>query len=172
MALGAVALASAFLPITSGCQGHQCDYSESDFGGGDSGQGRLIPTDPNTWETTPIEAEWLPYPHAHRTKLYADQLIGREIIDIRVYISPDPKPASTFLPGNGMFRDPNTNFTTAAGNLAVIKTFGTQIWVENGTCADFYMRAVITAAPAVPVVDAGSADAPSDAPTDADEGGN
>lgn len=162
VALGTVALACAFLPITSGCQGHQCDYSEADFGLL-PGQGALVANDPNTWETNPIDGEWVPYPHAHRTKLFAPfNPQEREIVNVQIYISPDQHPGNT----------PNTNWSSGAGNLASIRDFGAQIWVDNGTCADFFMRAVITASPIRP--DAGDAgrDAANDAPTDADEGGN
>ncbi len=167
-ALGAVVLACAFLPITSGCFGHQCDFSSADFGKEDGGEGDLLPGDPSTWQTTPIAGNWVPYPHNHTVVIRPYPLIGRTITNVIVYISPNQNADA-----------PGSNFTTAAGNLGEVAVFQGRpndpkdpgaINVHNDTCADFFMRAVITSGP-LNVFDAG-ADAANDAPTDADEGGN
>jgi hypothetical protein len=174
VALGTVALACAFLPITSGCQGHQCDYSEADFGL-QPGEGALVPNDPNTWESVPIDGTWSPYPHFHKTKFFLPFVpAAQEIVDVQVFISPDAKP----------WNNNNTTFTIAAGNLAELQIFPPfmgnndprlvdkpYVTVFNATCDNFYVRTVIKAAPRSPGADAGR-DAADDAPTDADEGGN
>jgi hypothetical protein len=134
--------------------------------------------DPDTWESAPVAGPWLHYPPASVVQVEIPQFANREVGLITAYLSGSPTPLNA------------NNFAEASGNLAqfplVTTTCGSgpnvgesvlRILVQNGTCADYYIRVVVTAGPAeagiidpcAPVVDdAGASDADADADTDAD----
>jgi hypothetical protein len=173
---GAAALlvvGAVLMPSTTGCYGTQCDGDFQYWGGGS-----LI--DPDTFQTTPLDAKWLKYSH-RRMWMIDTSLLGNRTIDwFIVYVSPGEEPNKVPAP----FVDPD-NYTIAAGNLAEVKLARSDgcrvppkwevdpriqscMYVINDTCADYYMRLVAHAAPHPPdagdgPADAGDAGASSDA---------
>lgn len=139
-----------------GCFDGSCDEQLSRTA---PGSGRLI--DANTWESGPIDGEWLRYDH--RMLLVLDtSLLGTRIpTSVLVYISADPRP----LQGG--------TFTIGGGNVADITVPGPgAIYVKNNSCAEYYARVVVQAAPLEP--DGGAPDAGADAPdgASASDGGD
>ncbi len=111
--------------------------------------------DANTWESSPILADWLPFPGS-RTQYFDLRLLGhaRTIRNIFSYLSPDPN-----------WADAGSNFTSSSGNLTEVSvlypiyegppidgglhpgdTLDT-IAVSNATCAGYYLRLVVEAEP-------------------------
>lgn len=168
-----VVMLCATSSATTACQARNCEYSGSDFGR-NAGEGRLI--DANTWESTPAEGNWLPFP-GERYWYFYPPFPKRKIARVNVFISPSADPNA------------GSQYTLASGNVAVIRQFadpGNQenpgISVGNDTCAEFFVRIVVDAYPETPAGDAGadagpdgSADAgpdasTTDATTDANDG--
>lgn len=150
--LGAAILGAVSL-TNEACLTRACDYSDGEWGN-KPGQGSLI--DANTWQSTALDGEWVPFPHSVRLALFPP--LGRAPTEIVVWISAEKKQAA------------GTNFTLAGGDVAKISDVSDRAFaVTNGTCADFYVRVVARAAPAPPPpppVDAGS-----DADVDANDAG-
>ncbi len=137
-----------------GCFDGSCDEQLSRA---EPGSGRLI--DANTWESGPIDGEWLRYDHRMLIVLDTSLLGARLPTSVLVYISADKRP----LQGG--------TFTIAGGNVGDITVPGPgAVYVKNNSCAEYYARVVVQAAPLAPdagVVDAGSSDAGDGAPADA-----
>ena len=138
----AVALSA---PLTSGCQGHQCDgdFKDMDF---------LIPSDLNltqdhgdlidrdTYETGPLQSSWLYFPHQRTWTINPAGLERRTITEIIPYVSPVPEPNAD---------GGSDNFTVGSGNVAEVRLrIDNAVVVYNNTCADYYLRVVVHAAPA------------------------
>lgn len=135
--------------------------------------------DENTWESAPVDGTWLHYPALALVNFEIPKFANREVGVITAYLSGSPTP----LIGN--------NFAEATGNLAefsnIVTVCGTgpdalesvrRIWLQNGTCAEYYVRVVVTAGPAdggvpdpcVPDAGDGGADPDADLDVDADAG--
>lgn len=155
--LGVLLMLFATSSATTACQARSCEYSGSDFGR-NPGEGRLI--DANTWESTPAEGSWLPFP-GERYWYFYPPFPKRKIARVNVFISPSADPNA------------GSQYTLASGNVAVIRQFADPgnrenpgISVGNDTCAEFFVRVVVDAYPAAADADA-SADAGADAAGDA-----
>ena len=143
--MGAVSLAS-------GCYGRTCE-GEVTFFGKNAGEGRLLGAD--TWESGPIDGTWLPFPKQRAWVFELRDLGGRLPAVVTPYVSAQADPT----------REPGGSFAIAAGNLAEISGIASnQVVVRNGTCADYFIRVVVEAAPRGP-----DAEAPSPIP---DAGGD
>lgn len=140
-----------------GCYGRNCE-GDVKFFGAQPGEGRMI--DENTWESSPVDGRWLPYPRQRVYVLDIPELGGRTPQLVLPYISAAEDPLNQ-----------RANWTLAGGNLSEL--FGVRpngLDVKNGTCADYNLRLVVVAAPfppepsadggvATPVVDASVVDA-------------
>jgi hypothetical protein len=135
------------LVLAAGCYPHNCDGDLVHYGRGPN-EGHLV--DANTWESTAVEAEWLPFPHG---RIYDVDLaaLGDRIPSLVIpYISANQNPIAI-----------GDNFTIGSGNLTQISgTTNAHVAVANGTCGDYYLRLVVIAPPLPPVstVDAGASE--------------
>lgn len=147
VALGALwAVATGAIVAIQGCYGRVCEGSVAFFGGA-PGEGRMI--DENTWESVPIDGQWLHFPGARIYAFDIPQLGGRAPGVILPYLSPSPEPLKT-----------GQSFTLGSGNIAELYNVrGDHVEVRNGTCAEYYLRLVVEADPFPPPP-------PSDAGTD------
>lgn len=121
-----------------GCYGHNCDGGQTFFGA-NPGEGRLL--DADTWETTPVNGPWLPFPK-QQTYFFDLRDLGTDRTpDLVVpYISAQANPLAE-----------GGNYTIGAGNLAEISGADLgRVAVHNGTCADYYIRVVVQASPRAP----------------------
>jgi len=136
--------------FASGCYGHNCDGDVQVYGR-NSGEGRLLSAD--LWESSPIDGAWLSFPKQRVWIFEINDIGDREPQIITPYVSAQENPS-----GEG------ANFTTAAGNLAEISSVQKgRMVVKNGTCADYFLRVVVLAAPNPP---------PAPTPVVADAGGD
>jgi hypothetical protein len=120
-----------------GCYGRICEGSTGVFGT-KPGEGRML--DENTWESTPLDAPWLPFPGARTWIIDMPQLGGRRPQIVIPYVSASPEPVR-----NGQ------SFTPGGGNIAELyNPHPDHIEVKNGTCAEYYLRVVVIAAPLPP----------------------
>jgi len=151
LALGALwTLVMGATAFGSGCYGRNCD-GDVQLYGRKEGEGRLLSAD--AWESGPIDGKWLPFPRQRiwifdLTKLGNDRL-PQVIIP---YVSAQENPLTE-----------QGNFTIAAGNLAEQSGIGNgQVTIKNGTCADYYLRLVVDAAPRPPTTTASPSSSTSD----------
>lgn len=138
-----------------GCYGRECDGSFGTFGSLPN-EGHLL--DPNTWESNAVDAPWLSF-EGSRTWEFDLRALGDRTPHLVIpYLSGSPNPLKE-----------NKNFTVGSGNVAVIlgSTFG-RVYINNATCADYFLRLVVVAPPYPP--GPMSIDAGSDASVDADGG--
>jgi hypothetical protein len=132
----AAAVGALMLPAATetGCAGDDCDSDVQTFPtcGGD----RL---DANTWESGPLDGTYLDF-HGERTWIFnpSGWMGSRVPATFNAYLSLNPQPNAEG--GDG--------FAQPAGNLAEITAFpvdgGYQVQVLNDTCAQYYLRVVIT----------------------------
>lgn len=144
----------AAVGLASGCYGHNCDGDVQTYGK-EMGEGRLLSAD--LWESGPIDGVWLDFPKA-RVWIFDLNALGSDRLPavITPYVSAEVEP------NNG------GNSTIAAGNLAEQSSIRPgQVVIKNGTCADYYLRLTVQAAPRPPATPATSDDAGTDAGTDA-----
>jgi hypothetical protein len=126
--VGLVALASP------GCYGRNCEAGLQTFGT-DPGQGRMI--DENTWESSPQEGEWIPYPKQVFLSINIPGLNGRTPQIVLPYISAAPNPRKT-----------GSTQTLGGGNLALIVNVSpNHVDLINDSCSDYYLRLVVVASP-------------------------
>lgn len=130
------------------CYGHTCEGDVVVFGK-QPGEGHLV--SPDVWETTSIDEGWLEFPHQRTWDIYLDAL-GFDRLP--VVILPSVSAQANPLAEGG-------NFTVSAGNLTTLQANRGHITVHNDTCADYYLRVVVSAAPiATPLAgDGGAGDA-------------
>ena len=151
VALWATVMAS--VTIAAGCYGHICD-GDTVIYGRNANEGHLI--DPNTWESSAIDGDWLAFP---KQRVYVVELhdLGDRLPEVIIpYVSAQANP----------IHDEGGNFVLAAGNLTEISdTEKGKVVLKNDTCADYYLRVVIQAAPrpTTPAVPTATPDAGSDA---------
>jgi hypothetical protein len=121
--------------FAAGCYGHNCDPSVETFGQNTS-EGRLL--SPDLWESGPVDGVWLDFPR-QRAWVFDLTALGNDRIPQLVvpYVSAQVDPIHE-----------GGNFTIAAGNLAEQSSVANgQLVIKNGTCADYYLRVVVQAAP-------------------------
>jgi len=131
---------------SASCYGHTCD-GDSQVWGRVPGEGRLV--DEDTWESTPIDGDWIPFTRQRVWFFEMRELGDRTPYEITPLISAERNPVHD-----------NGNWTEGSGNLAEQSGAGPgRIAVKNNTCADYYIRIVAHAAPRppqAPVPDAGA----------------
>ena len=121
----------------SGCYGHNCDGDVKVFGH-ELGEGHLASAD--LWESSPVDGVWLPFPKQRLWIFDLHDLGDRTPFNVTPYVSAQENPN---LEGG--------NFTIAAGNLAEISgVVNDQVVIHNGTCADYFLRLTVQAAPRAP----------------------
>ena len=150
-----VAITAALLaPFMPACFTRACDGDSVDFGK-NPGEGMLI--DQDTWQSSPIDGKWIPYPHKRYYHFDVGPSLGlRTPQDIRVYIAAVEQQNTD-----------GANFAEAAGSLAEYSyIYPGTVSIYNNTCADYYMHVQIKVAP---YADSGTPDAAidNDAATDA-----
>ncbi len=122
----------------AGCYGHICDGDVQIYGR-NSDEGRLFTAD--KWESGAIDGKWLPFPKQRVWIFDLHELGGRTPVVVIPYVSAQSDPD----------HEVGGNFTIAAGNLAEISaTNPDQVVIHNGTCADYFLRVVVEAAPRAP----------------------
>jgi hypothetical protein len=129
------AIVMTVVGMATGCYGRNCEGEDVTYGR-TPGQGRLLTAD--LWESSPIDGRWLDFPKQRVYVFELEELGDREPALVIPYVSAAPDP----------LHDEGGQFTVAGGNLAEI--FAAQkgrIGVKNGTCADYYLRVVVQAAP-------------------------
>jgi hypothetical protein len=154
--VGVWAVVMGATSFASGCYGHNCDGDVQNFGR-ESSQGRLLSAD--LWESNAIDGEWLPFPK-QRVWVFDLTTLGNDRLPqlIVPYVSAEPDPLHT----------PGGNWTIAAGNLAEQSGVANgQVVIKNGTCADYYLRLVVQAAPRPPAATPPPSETPDEAGTDA-----
>lgn len=131
-----------------GCYGRICEGSVSFFGT-KPGEGRMV--DEDTWESSAIDEPMLHFPGARTWIFDMPQLGGRKPVTVIPYVSAVGEPTRS-----------GQSFTPGGGNIAELYSPNIDhIEVRNGTCAEYYLRVVVVAAPFPPKLPA-----PSDAGTD------
>ena len=136
VALWAVVMGA--LSFAAGCYGHTCDGEVKVFGR-NPGEGRLFTAD--KWESGAIDGVWLDFPKQRVWIFDLHELGGRTPVVVTPYVSAQADPD----------HEVGGNFTIAAGNLAEISaTNPDQVVIHNGTCADYFLRVVVEAAPRAP----------------------
>ncbi len=156
----AMACALATAAVTPACLTRACDPSQELYGLKE-GEGRLL--DEDTWESSPLDGKWLPYPHQRTWVLfYGAYMKGRTPSSVEVFLSADERPNQA-----------GSNFTQGGGD--VVKMYNVtsdSMGLVNGTCADYFVRVVVKA-PRFPAeagagaIDAGAAASPADGGADA-----
>jgi hypothetical protein len=134
--------------LFSGCYGHICDGDVQVYGR-NAGEGRLLSAD--LWESGPINGTWLAFPK-QRAWIFDLTSLGSDRLPqvIVPYVSADSDGSS---------------YTIAAGNLAEQSQVANgRVVIKNGTCADYYLRVVVEAAPRPPLAAAAT---PADAGAEA-----
>jgi hypothetical protein len=132
---------------SASCYGHTCD-GDSQVYGRVPGEGQLV--DPNTWQSTPVDGDWIPFTKQRIWFFEMRELGDRLPILITPYISAERNPVHD-----------NGNWTIGSGNLAEQSGAGLgRIAIKNNTCADYYIRLVVTAEPRPPQADLPDAAAP------------
>ena len=142
-----------------GCYGHNCDGDFLVYGRG-ANEGRLL--DADTWESSPIDGKWLPFPKQRIWAFEMKDLGDRTPYEIIPYVSAQNDPT----------HDEGGNFTVAAGNLTEIFAIEKgKFAIKNDTCADYSVRVVVKAAARPPATPATPAPArTTDAGGDAEAG--
>ena len=147
VALWAVVMIS--VSFASGCYGHNCDGNALVFGH-NPGEGRMLSAD--LWESNPVDGIWLDFPRQRAWIFDLHELGDRIPQVITPYVSAQTDP----------LHEPGGNFTIGAGNIAQISAVTTnQVVVQNGTCADYFLRVTVQAAPRAPSSSSSSSSPPS-----------
>jgi hypothetical protein len=134
----------------SSCSGDSVNYGRG------ANEGRLL--DANTWESSPVNGPWLPFPHQRFYAFDLHELGDRTPDLILPYVSAQADPT----------HESGGNATLGSGNLTEISGADTgRVTIHNGTCADYYLRLVVVASPiGTSAAPPAQADASADAPTD------
>jgi hypothetical protein len=102
--------------------------------------------DENTWESTPVIADWLDYPAFRTWRLHTACWTGnRGLVNWEVQVAFVPSDGtSNPFPANDPPDAPVSAATTASGNLAEVQVFSSGlVEVENGTCSPLLARILI-----------------------------
>ena len=124
--------------VFSACYGRNCEGAQLQYGT-DAGQGELL--DENTWESSPVAGNWLPFFRQHSIVMTIP-FGGRTPFDAHAYVSAQPVPQTG-------------QWTTGSGNLVEQIWNTNQVIVINDTCSDYYIR-VVAFAPPFGVADGGA----------------
>lgn len=130
-------LVSGAIFSMQGCYGRICEPSLQFFGT-KAGEGRMI--DENTWESAPVDGPWLHFPGARTWVFDIPALGGRKPDVVIPYVSAVAEHTKS-----------GQSSTIGSGNIAEL--YGTSldhVDVRNGTCAEYYLRVVVVAAPFPP----------------------
>jgi hypothetical protein len=139
--------------VAIGCYTHTCDSDSVNYGRG-ANEGELAA--PDVWESNPVDGRWLDFPHARFYNFDLHELGDRLPVVITPYVSAQADP----------LHEANGNFTIGSGNLTEISNADKgRVTIHNGTCADYYLRLVVQAAP-LPQTNEADASVPADASTD------
>ncbi len=127
----------------SGCAGDDCDSDTQAWGS--CTQGERV--DPNTWESGPVSGQ--PYLNFHGERTWVldprPWMGSRQPIGFQAYLAFNPLPDI----------DGGDGFAQPAGNLVEYTLMPNgQVQVLNDTCAQYYLRVVLTYA----AVDGGASD--------------
>jgi hypothetical protein len=145
------------LAALAGCYPHNCDGDFQHYGR-NAGEGRMV--DANTWESTAIDADWLPFPHQRFWDFDIDALGDRTPSLVLPYVSANRNPIAI-----------GDNFTLGSGNLTEISAVNkNHVTIHNGTCADYYLRLVVIAPPLPPSTPAAPPPPPTPPPPSTDAG--
>jgi hypothetical protein len=126
------------IATASGCYGRVCEPSFGTWGL-EPGEGRML--DPDTWESNPLDGQWLDFP-GQRTWVLEMRGLGGRIPE---------KTAIPYISASGFPAATGSNFTVASGNLAELTFAGPgRLVVRNGVCSDYFLRVVVEAAPNPP----------------------
>ena len=151
---GLWAVVSGAVVAIAGCYGHNCDGDVVNYGRG-ADEGRLL--DANTWESSPIDGRWLDFPKQRAWVFDLHELGDRAPALVLPYVSAQADP----------LHEGGSNFTLGSGNLTEISGADKgHVTIHNGTCADYYLRLVVVAAPE-PSAPSPTAPSAADASTDA-----
>ena len=137
-ALGGLWLAiSAAVLLAPGCYGRNCEPSIETFGI-DPGQGRMV--NDTTWESSPQDSRWVPFPRQRYYVFDIRALGGRTPQIVLPYVSAQEEP----MKGGG-------NYTLGGGNLTLLaNALPNRIDVKNDTCSDYFLRLVVIVPPLPP----------------------
>ncbi len=134
-----IALATTVAPATTGCTTHQCDPQQPlAWATGDW-------IDENTWETSDINAPWMPFHGNTTVTITWSHPDGRVPywVDASVGIAED----AGDNPNGGGDNDGGSNFIPAAGSVVEFLTYGTtkenHVIVLNNTCAFYLARFIV-----------------------------
>ncbi len=153
-----VALSSAPMLANASCDAHECDPSSADWGcpSGDGSpddslctQGEMT-DDGNTWESTPLSADWLDYPGSRTWRLHTACWTGNRVpTDWKIEVAfPPSDGTSNPFPANDPPDAPVSEATEATGNLGELVHSGAGLLeVENATCSSLLARVFIYYAP-------------------------
>lgn len=141
-------LAGAALAPTA-CSTHACDASFALYEApGGVPLGEMV--DDDTWESNPLDGQWLDFPGEREWLLHIPALEGRDLVSMDAFLSEDQFPSAD---GSGGL----PNWASASGNLAEWRDRNADyILVKNDTCGQYFARFVVRAAHAGP--DAGGVD--------------
>jgi len=121
----------------SGCYGRNCEGDVATYGAL-AGEGRMI--DETTWESSPPDGTWLPFPRQRFYRFELGALGGRTPVKVLPYVSSDPQPNRT-----------GRDQTVASGNLTLIYNLGpNRVDVKNDSCSDYFLRLVVDVPPFPP----------------------
>lgn len=105
---------------------------------------------PNVYESSPPRSAWLPFPSG--TVYDFPHGLGDVPTVVNTYVSFDRTP----LDGEGNGPDRPDHVSESAGNQTVIERWDAEVVrVRNDTCADFYLRVVVSASDATGLGGAG-----------------
>jgi hypothetical protein len=136
-----VVAAPTLLLSQAGCAGDDCDGDTQTWGS--CTQGELAGGAPNVWESGPVTGK--PYLDFHGERTWVldptPWMGSRQPIGFDAYLSLDPNPN----------QDAQAGFALPAGNLAELKLLSDgKVQVLNDTCAQYYLRVVLTYPPGTP----------------------
>jgi hypothetical protein len=139
---GATAFALVAAVWGPACADRSCDPGPIPIYGTKPGEGIL--TSEDTWESTPVDADWLEYGSFSGWNIvvgrWADE--NRPLVEMHAYVSESKHPAT------------EGNYAEASGNSAEFShAVPGHVWGYNATCARFFVRFVLRAGR--PLVDAG-----------------
>jgi len=121
------------LGVPGACTGNDCAGDDQSWGS--CSQGDKI--DDNTWESAPVASKYLDF-HGGRTWLFdpSPWMGKRTPVGFQAFVSLDPDP----------YASGGSGFAQSAGNLAEFLPASNpwQVNVENATCAQYYLRVVLT----------------------------
>lgn len=131
--VGLWAVVSAAAVFGPGCYGRNCEGTTERVGA-NAGEGRML--DANTWESAPMDGDWLPFPRQRYYAFEIQALDSRVPYEVIPYVSPRVHPAGT------------SDFTIGSGNLTLLyNPRPNGIDVKNDSCSDYFLRLLVKVPP-------------------------